>query len=549
MSRKVIVFGLDSATFKLIKKYSRNNRIPNLSYFINEGVTRILKSTVPPISPPAWTTFLTGINPGSHGIFHFVDFDIFSYNCTKNRLVNSSFFSGKTFVDFICNQKLKVGLVKIPFTYPPWKVNGFMVAGEPSPDWKKAYTFPIELSEKIGRVNIGSSIDFMRFNTENLLQHLLFDCKVRTRISCEMLDKDAYDFFMVVHNITDAASHRFWKFTDEGVPNYKKKFSKYSNLIQDIYSEADKSIGKIMEKVSKDTTIFIMSDHGSARKPIYFFNINCWLKEMGFIKTKKRKSTYHFLYKAVSSFKNLLPTLLRQFISRAIKIKFQNSLSKFQTLSANFDWNETRAYAVNLYNSYDGIIINQRGRQSNGIIKEGNETKQLCEDIISKLTKIRDKKNGNSIIEWARRREELYEGEYVNRIPDIIVKYYPDYRSGKSTTPPLFSNVPKSDFDFQSGDHDENGIFIAMGPNIKKGCELPPSDIVNMAPTILYAMGLPVPSYMDGCVMLDIFKTDFVSTHPVKIIEKEKSLNHETYELDHTEETEMKKQLKGLGYM
>lgn len=549
MKPKVLVIGLDCGTFNFVKRYAEEGSLPNLRRVMGEGVTCILKSTIPPISPPAWATFLTGKNPGRHGIFHFVEMNVNDYGFISNRLINSSLFSGQTFIDFISNQNLKVGIVKIPFTYPPWKVNGFMIAGEPSPDWRKAHTYPPELSEKIGRVNMGSSIDFIRYDTEALLRHLRFDCDVRTIIACEMLEKGTYDFFMLVHNITDAAAHRFWKFTDSTCPNYKKHFSRYKNIIRDIYIEADKSIERILTKVDQDTTVFFMSDHGAARKPIYFFHPNAWLKEMGYLHCKDRRSSAQRVRSLLTIIKNFLPSVLRQLIMHVLQMYVLKKLSAFQTRAANFDWSETRAYAVNLYTTYDGIALNLKGRQPNGIVEPGTEAERLCNEIQLAIADIRDPRNGEKIIEKIYRREEVFKGCFTDRMPELILQYNHNYRGGKDTESPLVTDVPPADFDFQSGDHDENGIFIACGNNIKKGIELAPAKIQDMAPTILYAMGLPVPDDMDGRVLLDIFEQEFAIKHPIKRVSSQQRKATDSYELSEDESDEMKEQLRGLGYM
>jgi predicted AlkP superfamily phosphohydrolase/phosphomutase len=516
---------------------------------MNQGVTRVLKSTVPPISPPAWTTFLTGKNPGQHGIFQFVDMDVRSYGFTSNRLINSSLFSGQTFIDFLSNGNRKVGIVKVPFTYPPWKVNGFMVAGEPSPDWRKAHTYPPALSKKLGRVNLGSGLDFIRYNTEDLLRHLKFDCDVRTRITCEMMGNDTYDFFMVVHNITDAAAHRFWKFTDQTCPNYEDSFSKYNHIIRDIYVEADKSIGQILSKLDSTTTLFFMSDHGVSRKPIHFFHINAWMKENGYLHCKNKKSSAKVINSILIQAKNSLPPTLRHLIIRTIKTHFLNKLSTFQTKVANFEWNKTRAYALDIYPRYCGIALNLKGRQPNGIVNAGIEAERLCSEIQSTLLELKDPRNGKRVIDRVFRREEVFRGDFSQKMPELIIQYSNNYRSGKNTTTPLFTDVPASDFDFQSGDHDEDGIFIAWGPYVRKGLELPPAQIQDLAPTVLHAMGLPVPDDMDGEVLLDVFEKDFVAKTPVKKVRGRKWTASKTYRISKEEEEEMKDQLKGLGYM
>ena len=134
-------------------------------------------------------------------------------------------------------------------------------------------------------------------------------------------------------------------------------------------------------------------------------------------------------------------------------------------------------------------------------------------------------------------------------MPELIIRFTDDYQSGRNTDFPLFSDAPASDFDYQSGGHDENGIFIACGPNIKKDIELPAANLHDMAPTILYAMGLSVPENMDGTVLLDVFENEFLKGNPLPTVQSTTYLKSTKYELSESEEKEMIDQLMGLGYM
>ena len=549
MAPTVLVIGLDGGTFNLIKPFIQQGFLTNIHKLMSHGTTRVLKSTIPPVSPPAWTSFLTGINPGGHSIFQFVEMDVKDYSFTRNRLINSTLYSGKTFIDSISNHGLKVGIVKIPFTYPPWPVNGIMIAGEPSPDWKKAHTYPPELAQNIGRVNKGSATDFLRYNTQELLAHLKFDCHVRTQLTRDLMKTGHYDFFMMVHNVTDAAIHRFWKFTDTTCPNYKGRFKKHEHLIREVYQAVDDSVGQILNDVDDDTTVFLMSDHGATRKPLYFFHINAWLRENGYLKIRNSNSGAQNLFKFLAWMKGNIPPLLRQVIMRILKSHFQRWLSKFETRATNFQWDETKAYAVNLYTCIDGIAINLKGRQEQGIVEPGATAEKMCCDLKAQLLEVKDPRTNTRIIKNVFSRHEVFIGPYAQKMPELILEYAPDYRSGKQTNPPLVSDVPKTDFDFQSGDHDPEGIFIATGTHIKPNCQLSPATIQDMAPTLLYAMGLPVPDNMDGQVMTDIFDEAFVRQHPVHSVAQNKERNHLELSLSQTDEDEMIKQLKGLGYM
>lgn len=549
MANKVLVIGLDCGDFRFLKHFAKEGWLKNLGPIMEKGVTRNLKSTIPPVSPPAWATFLTGKNPGRHGIFQFVEMNIDDYSFTNNRLISSNLFSGATFIDFISEANRKVGLIKVPFTYPPWKVNGFMIAGEPSPDWTKAHTYPPGLSEKIGRVNLGSSADFIKYSPDELLRHLKFDCDVRTRIATEMMEGDDYDFFMLVHTITDAAVHRFWKYSDDTCPNYRKSFDKYKNLIREIYIEADKSIGRILEKTDPETTVFFMSDHGASRKPIHFFHINAYLQDRGLLRCRETESYTRKLMDAAAKVKYFLPPVMRHLIVHFLQTRLLGHFSALKVSAANFDWNQTQAYSVNLYGNYEGIVLNLKGRQPKGIVRAGSEAERLSDEIISDLLQIRDPRNGKKVVANVYRQKEVFEGPFARKMPDLIVQFHEAYRTGSKTSGSWFSDVPAGDFDFQSGDHHENGIFIACGTHIRKGLELQDAQIKDMAPTILYCMGLPVPDDLDGRVLLDIFTEDFVRQNPISRISWKQEGKPEEHELSEDDSAVMKEQLQGLGYM
>ena len=162
---------------------------------------------------------------------------------------------------------------------------------------------------------------------------------------------------------------------------------------------------------------------------------------------------------------------------------------------------------------------------------------------------MKDPRSGRKIIDEVIFREEIYHGEYAKKMPDLIVKYNLKFTGGRDIQAPYLTDVPSKNFEYQSGNHDENGIFIAYGPAIKKGVELSNCNIQDMAPTILfYAMGLSIPGDMDGRVMLDIFQDAFVDSNPVQaktVGMREMTRNYDMTEKEHDE---MIKQLKGLGY-
>ena len=149
MGTKVLIIGLDGATPDLVERWVAENKLPYLKQIMQNGVYGKLRSTYPPISPAAWTTFATGYNPGKHGTYDFRDYDPRRYSCFADTIVDSNAFAGKSIWDLVGAAGQKVGVITVPVTYPAWRVNGFMVSGYPTPDAAKSFAYPPELGQRI----------------------------------------------------------------------------------------------------------------------------------------------------------------------------------------------------------------------------------------------------------------------------------------------------------------------------------------------------------------------------------------------------------------
>jgi predicted AlkP superfamily phosphohydrolase/phosphomutase len=152
VSRRVLILGLDGATFDIIDRLAARGAMPALAGLMRAGVRARLGSTVPPVSAPAWVTFLTGKHPGKHGVFNFQNLDARRYSGFSETLVNASFFRGTTLLDHLgettCTRALSY---RIPMTFPPWDIpNVTVVAGPPLPDRRRAYARPVAVEAELG---------------------------------------------------------------------------------------------------------------------------------------------------------------------------------------------------------------------------------------------------------------------------------------------------------------------------------------------------------------------------------------------------------------
>ena len=509
LKRKVLVIGLDGVGFDFIKDWLEQGKLPTIAKLMERGVYGDLQSTIPPITPPAWASFMTGMNPGKHGIYDFVTVKRKKSGDDEYNLVDSKNIKGKCIWDFLTVRNKKSIVLNVPLTYPPWEINGIMISGHPSPSTKN-YAYPKDVLKELEK-NIG---EYIIFPDENILNHpeknfkgLLKIIEKRKEAAIYLMKNYEYDFFMVEFQMTDTICHLL---KDRG-------------KILEIYQKVDGSIAEILEHTdAQRTNVIIISDHGmgTVKKAI---RINKWLQELGLYKTKEglqkefispatimksghhiKKSRKGILFNLLSSIGitvekiNYYLSILRMdFLKKLVPKSIIYSLPRITT-----DWCNTKAY-LSQRNYGTGISINLKGREKEGIVEPGEEYEKLRNYIIRELYNLRDPETGEKVIEKALKREEVYSGPYLNNAPDILVLTKDqEYISDSSPYGDIFSRNTN-----EIHTHKMNGIFIAYGPDIKRG-QIKGARIIDIAPTILHMMDIPVPEDMDGRVLKEIFKED-----------------------------------------
>jgi predicted AlkP superfamily phosphohydrolase/phosphomutase len=534
--RKVLVIGLDGATFDLIYPWAKAGKLPHIKKTMSEGTRGELYSTIPPISAAAWTSFLTGRNPANHGIFAFRTYDLSKYSCYNETLVNSSFFAGTTIADYINLQGLSAGLISLPITYPPWTINGFIIAGFPTPR-SINYSYPPDFADKYGRLSLPT--DFPIFSEHKKIKVANSLLEARLNVTLDEIKSGKHHFIAVVFNNSDIAHHHFWHTLDSD--NIEE------NIVLQQYQIMDQAVGRLLESTPDDYLIIIMSDHGGGPSPIKYFNTNFWLSQMNWLAPIPSKiGMSEFLAQILAWMKDHIP--LKEYFKRYLPRRIRQEFSfRVQNISL-IDWSKTKAYRVPMSPPVEGIHINVKSRQPKGIIREGPEYEELRNKIIQELQMLKDPESNQPLVTEVYKREEIYSGRYMNRAPDIVFFLNAVFKGGAGMKQ-LISPVPKYDLKMWSGNHTMNGIFIACNSDyIKREKVIEGAQIIDLAPTILFYMGFPIPNEMDGKVLTNIFSQDFLEKHPIRHTQlTTKTTKYK--ELTKAEEDDMRKKLKGLGYL
>lgn len=511
---KVLVLGLDGATFDLIKPWADAGYLPTLQRIMQEGAHGSLRSTVPPMTGPAWTSFATGVNPGKHRLYDWIARDEGSYTFSP---VTALDCAAPTLYSLLSDSGRRVCALNIPMTYPPTPVNGVLVSGLPAPSTKVTITYPTGLYQEIVDA-VGEYIlypdpgqAYSDSGVDAFLEKLYHTTDVRVKTLDYLRGRETWDFAMVVFNGTDTASHALWKYMDPHHPLHDPHQAlKYGNAIRDYYRYLDGKLAQMVDTLPDDTTLIVMSDHGFG--PFHkFIHVNNWLLQEGFMAVNPglRTGIKHALFRGGFSPMNVYDTLMRVGLGslkrEVVRGQGQGLLKTLFLSFEDIDWSRTQAYSLG---NVGQVYLNVAGREPYGCVQPGAEYERVREQIIARLQTLRDPETGELVVESIYRREELYHGEYLEKAPDIVflprrLEYFGfgEYEFGSH-------KIVESMRRGISGTHRMNGIFMAYGAAIQPGSVVENAGLVDLAPTILHLMGEPVAAHMDGRVLAEVMAAE-----------------------------------------
>jgi predicted AlkP superfamily phosphohydrolase/phosphomutase len=615
--KRVVIVGFDGMDPELANRFMSEGKLPNLTRLRDSGTFRPLRTTFPAISPVAWSTFQTGVNPGKHNIYDFLARDLKNYLpflssaqiSEPKRHLRIGKYSlplgkpeikglrrGTPFWHWLGKAGVFCSVIRVPVTFPPEKFPGVLLSGMCVPDLKgsqgtfcfcttrasgdkfreggvripierngagfRSYipgpenplgtgtelrsnfklrpdvkrgqarieidseTFTIKVGEYSGWIpvkfragmgftargicrfylkeispevevyvtpvnidpgrpdlpishpvtysiylaklfgpyaTLGLAEDTWALNEEVLDdQAFLAQCygnhEDRERMFFDALEKTPQGLCACVFDTTDRVQHMFWRYLDKDHPAVRDvPQGQKPRVIQDLYDRMDALIGRVMQQIDDQTLLLVISDHGF-KSFNRCMNLNAWLHQNGYLVLKDGKNESGDWFEDV-------------------------------------DWSRTRAYTMGL----NGLYLNLKGREREGIVEAGAESESLKADLRSKLDGLVDPASGKVGITGMFDCDAVYAGPYVDNAPDLIVGYGEGFRAswdsvmGKVTTA-IFEDNLKA----WSGDHcvDPRLVPGVLFSNRKVAIEKPA--IVDVAPTVMKLFGLELPSYFDG---------------------------------------------------
>ncbi|MEF8837413.1 MAG: alkaline phosphatase family protein [Candidatus Bipolaricaulota bacterium] len=495
------IFAIDGASPALVNEWMEEGHLPNLKKIKDGGLSGKLESTFPPLTGPAWSSFQTGVNPGKHGVFNWLDLSE-SY---RGKVISSRSIKTNTVWNWLNRHGCKVGLLSLPVTYPPEKIAGFVVPGFMTPSNEKGSGYPDQVTNSLFREipNFRHHPPFFAPNQEpgdwvdGLNRTIRMRGKAARFLYKKYLSKEEASTFTVHFFSTDHVQHKLWN---------RKEDDRDPRL--EVFKETDRQIGKIMELAPDDTTFLVTSDHGFGSVE-NVFNVNNWLQEKKLIKFKNNfASVAKKKFAEIGLTQDNLKPLGDRLYPLAEKL---NLIDNFTTapltderLSALFlshkdiEWNNTIAYSRS---DVGHVRINRKGREEQGMVEKENY-KAVREEILNALREVKLPEGGGKLSRWVQPREKVYSGPFLNQAPDILFDPLPNRVLGYGGVMFMSKNVFSLNPSTDPGHHRRNGILMASGPSVQVGKRN--ADIVDIAPTLLNLFNYPIPEQMDGEVIREI---------------------------------------------
>lgn len=535
----IIVLGLDGATWDVLNPLLESDQLPELQTLINEGQADTLESTFPPITAPAWLSMATGQNPGKTGVFYFLNRD--DPDSFEFKSLGSDSFRGQSFWDVLAARGHSVGVFNFPMLYPPYNLgeNGFMVSGLGSPG-DDTITKPDNLKHELDDVTGGYEVEVPYADPKyqsrpgQLASDLHEMIEKREAAMTYLLEEKRPDVFFGVVSVTDWAQHYFWRYHDSDHVMYDPDADEaHQNALTRLWERVDETVGTVAEFANQeDANLLLVSDHGFGPVNRTFYS-NSWLEDQG-LRVLAETSTVQSLQTRYFPY---LRRIAEPIVSAIPQLNdLAKSIGKFVRGSPGdaIDWERS-------------VVFAPRQNLTCGMLYMLSDDPEDTVTVINALENLTDA-DGKPVEIEVFQPEDRYEGPKIDLAPDILftMENFACAVDPRHTMNDeyLVDGPPSA---ARCGGHRMEGIYVASGPDIASG-EGEPASIFNVAPTLLYALGEPVPDMMDGEPVTDLFTANFQDDQSIE----RKSLTDLVGSDDVATERDTKavqEQLEDLGYI
>jgi len=550
--RRILFIGLDGADLTYMRPWLDEGKLPNIARLVEDGALMPLASTICPFTNVAWPALFTGKNPGKTGSTDITLRKIGShaiYPATLRQVQTEPFWV------YLGEHDLRTLVINVPMVYPPHPLKGLVITGLDTPERAPNYAWPDDIQEQLEqreyRANILNPQHMIAIWSSTHRRSLdqktyLEACQALTQNTItqtsRLLAEQKWDVAFIGYHPADFVNH----YTANEAAHLQ------------VYQMADELVGRLIDQVGDEATIILASDHGSRQtgrcvglarlfadmglmsfKPVVATEVIPWIISAGL----PRRLSGPSVLKAVERIWDSLPEWLQRLLSW-LPLKLYPGWAHYYS---NIDWSKTRAYVA----SGSGMIyINRSDVLPDGTVAPGPEYEALRDRLIASLGEIRDPITQKPVFR-VHRTEDIWHGPWIDAAaPDLILSLAEEchwIRQADARGRAFWDEEEGA----SGGIHRSVGTLILRGEGIKKGVTLAGANILDVTPTLLYLMKIPLPLELDGKLIKSALRPDFLKQHPIQMAAHARP---DTYNPDETAYTEedvesVLAKLRGLGYI
>jgi len=552
---RVLIVGLDGFDPVLYRSMRDAGQMPNLAGIESDGLFQPIRSTIPPFTYPAWSTVLTGCNPGKHGIIDFTKRLSHSYDLEP---IDSTFRQVPTLSGYLSSQGHRVGAMGFPTTYPPEPLNGFMLSGFDSPvavDADISFCYPRSLFKELA--SLGSPYTLTGIQEVRIGRHwhrrarewLLSMIPRRTSIAEYLLNRSEYEVVGIVFSESDTASHHFWAFHDPSSPRYTRDGAEMAMTIRDVYRALDRAVGRLAGFAD---VVLIVSDHGMGGAGVRKISLNRLLAQHAHFSYKTGSNRFSAMFGtlAPSAFR-LAPVRLQEQLFRVFKGRFAARIEANRRLS-HARLEHCLAFSDEL-NYFPSIWLHdERFPLGTGMseTERCERSESIRRDLIGECLDSTD----SPLFEKVHLRDEIYHGPCISGFPDLILEVALDqgfsFSISRETTPgPVIEPIPRSAWigekgGSMNGSHRPEGVLFIRGLKTATGDRSTPPGLEDIAPTVLHELKIETPAWMDGYPLQ-------IGSKPVRQSPDDPDPKHQCLSdsISDQERSDLIRKLNRLGYL
>lgn len=536
---KMLILGLDGATWDVLTDNVLEQYLPRLYQFKKNGVSGVLRSTIPPETPAAWTTCLTGAHPQSHGL---IDFQRYHFDSNAHSITNSTSIRIPGLWHYLKESDLRIASINVPFTYPTYPVKGYLVSGVGCPGRSADFTYPGDFKKKLldtipdyevalGDLKVNRGLKGGRSKFADSVNRLARRFEMRLEVAQLIQKTDPVDVMFVEFQQLDMMQHNCWPYID---PQTRDQYPWHRDKIFDLYHRLDEVIGKLLDMIDLSKGLaLVLSDHGFAATP-YIVNVNQCLMDWGYV------------HRA-----NSLSRMKRRLIRNWISFRHHRLSPYPVVMKWPVNWEKTKAMVLQRP-IYGALYVNVAGRQPGGLVQPGAEYNSVLSDLKKRFSQLKNPDTGKKVFEQVVTPVELLglknDEDALERFGELMLIPNTGHRVSLSLSEKREQIDRTPEGAMNGAAHHPDGMYILKGQNIKSGTTVD-GHIVDIAPTLYTWLRESIPSTVEGECMMGIFEKQ----PNVQRSRYDQPIPSLQYNISPTEvareEEALQQQLKDLGYL